>query len=71
MSIDRSDQVWEYCDRAGRFVIAYIHSPTGDDGHNTTVFFTSDERLWEVGPIRWAESPADPWEESEGFTRHL
>ncbi len=51
-----------YEERSGRFVIAYVHSPTDDDGHNVTVFFSSDERVWELGPIRWAESPSDPWE---------
>ena len=70
MSIDRSDQVWVYNDRSDRFVIAYVHSSTNDDGHNVTVFYSSDESIWELGLVRWAESRVDPWENDPGhFTR--
>ena len=60
--IDRSDQVWMYDDRLGRFVIAYVHAPTVDGGHNVTVFYTSDLHIWETGAARWAEAFNDPWE---------
>lgn len=68
--IDRSDQVWEFSEH-DRFVVAYIHAPIDRGGHSVTVFYTSDERIWETGAIRWAESESDPWENDERFRRLL
>ena len=58
-----------FTDQRDCFVVAYVHSPTDDDGHNVTVFFSSDERAWELEPIWWAESPSDLWENDERFFR--
>lgn len=67
--VDRSDQVWEYRDNRDRFTIAYVHAPKDEGGHAVTVVFSSDERIWEVGAVRWAEAWNDPWETCPGFTR--